>query len=125
VLARLALLALAVLGAGVAVHGLRAKAGCDHAGDRLAAAISARGDLGGAASAVAADCDATRDLVDGAVRLTAAGDRRDALLLSRRATQRAPRDYLGWLAVGRILPAGDPGARRALARARELAPPVR
>ena len=109
----------------MAVHGLRANADCDRAGNRLAGAIAARGDLGGAARSVAADCDATRELVDAAVRLVAAHDRRDAVLLSRRATQRAPGDQLAWLALGRVLPAGGPEARAALARARQLAPPVR
>jgi hypothetical protein len=123
--ARAALLAAAVVAAGVAVHGLRRASACEHSTGRLIAAIAARGELGAPARAVSDDCDATRDLVGAAVRLTAARDRRDAVALSRRATQRAPRDYLGWVALGRILPASDPEARRALQRARELAPPVR
>jgi hypothetical protein len=125
VAARLALLAAAALGVGVAVHGLGRTGACDRAGDRLVTAISARaGDLGARARAIAADCDAPRDLVAAAIRLTAVRDRADALLLSRRATDEAPGDYLGWLALARILPAGDRERAVALGRVRELNPLV-
>jgi hypothetical protein len=120
---RAVLLAAAVLAVFVGVHGLRRTDACDSATSDLVAATAKRsGGYPAHARAVREGCDASKDLVAAAVRLTAVGDRRDAIALSRRATQTAPGDYLGWLGLARLLGPNDPARAAAAARVRELNP---
>jgi hypothetical protein len=120
---RVALLAAAALAVYVAVHGLRRTDACDSATSDLVSAIAGHeGGYPARAQAVREGCDASKDLVAASIRLTAVGDRRDAITLTRRATQTAPGDYLGWLGLARLLGPRDPARAAAAARVRELNP---
>jgi hypothetical protein len=120
---RVALLAAAALAVLVAVHGLRRTDACDGATSHLVTAIATHaGGYPARAQAVRAGCDASKDLVAASIRLTAVGDRRDAITLARRATQTAPGDYLGWLGLARLLGPRDPERAVATAKVRELNP---
>jgi hypothetical protein len=113
--ARVAVLFLAGVCAAVGIHGLRAYDRCDDA--RAAARVAGLTTAAGAARAVAAGCRDPRDEAFSAAELAAHGNRAVAAELARRMIRQSPRDYLGWVAVGRLT-----GSRAALARAHALKP---
>jgi hypothetical protein len=108
VLARLVLVALAVVSGAVAIHALHADHRC---GEVKADAARKPLRTSPAALVAAADrCGDPRDRVIIATFLVARGRRSDAAELARRMTKATPGDYLGWLAVWNLT--RDPGALR-------------
>ena len=123
-IARGALVALAAVCLGVAVHGLARHDACQDALERAGALAPAQSALAArAAHDVAAHCDEPRAVVVAAAFVDHAGARPAATALARRITQEAPQAYVGWLTLGRLLAQDDPAAARAaLARAHVLNP---
>jgi hypothetical protein len=112
---RLALAALAVAGAVVAIHALRADHGC---ADLKADAYRApNAQLTAIAHRTTARCGDPRDGAQVALIFVGRKRRDAAVEVARDMTRANPDDYLGWLALGQL--SGD---RRALARAHELNP---
>jgi len=124
VIARGALVVLAIVCGAVAVHGLARHDACQDAIAR--ASVLQPGQAALAASVardVGARCDEPRTTVIAAAFVDHAGARPAAIALARRLTREAPQAYVGWLVLGRLLAPDDPArARAALARARALNP---
>lgn len=120
-IARGALVVLAAVCLGVAVHGLARHDACQDAMARAGrlqpgqAALAARvaGDIGDR-------CDEPRTVAVGAAFVDHAGARPAAAALARRLTRETPQAYVGWLTLGRLL--GGREARAALERAHALNP---
>jgi hypothetical protein len=112
---RLALAALAVVGAVVAIHALRADHRCAQVKDDALHAAAA--ELPSLARSATDRCGTPADRA--ALILAFITRRRPdlAVTVARRTTESSPDDYSGWLALGRLT-----GNRRALARAHELNP---
>jgi hypothetical protein len=106
-IARLVLVALAVVAIGVAANSLRADHRCADA-----KAAAKRGEVPDAGR-----CGDPRDRALIALYLLQRNQRGPALAVAKGMTRATPDDYLGWLVVWRL--SGD---RAALARAHELNP---
>ena len=120
-IARGALVALAVVCAAVAISGLGRHSACD---DAMARARALQPGQAALAASVARDvgehCDEPRTVAVGAAFVDHAGDRAAATALARRLTRESPQAYVGWLTLGRLLDGGP--ARAALERAHGLNP---
>jgi hypothetical protein len=125
VVARVLVLALAVLGAGVAFS--------VHRGDTRCADVVARAQHLSRATPAATTAQLARDALDrcpNATRavtvsllLSGAGRRADGLRVARGLVRREPGDYLGWYVLSGM-ERDRPVAQAALARARALNPTV-
>jgi hypothetical protein len=115
VAARLALAALAVAGAVVAIHAMRADHRCAQV--KSDALHGPAGELPGLARTATDRCGAPSDRAVVIVALITRNRPRLAVEVARRTAESSPEDYNGWLALYRLT-----GEREALTRAHELNP---